>query len=166
MLLRTIPSVRSVVQPIQAAVSEFAGEIEFADAEMLDTSSVVEGGAGAYRVTAITLDSLLERTGARPPDFLKIDVEGHEPQALRGASRVIRQFRPLMEFEALTDQARDHTVKLLSELSGDAFRYYYRIRHDGRITPYDAPSGPEMTNNYLAVEQSKASRLPESAMAR
>ena len=158
MLIRSIAEVAQIVHPIHAAVSENSGEIDFSDAEMLDTSAVTDGGSGAYRVPSITLDSLLERQPDRAPDFLKIDVEGHELSALRGASRVIGTHKPpLIQFEALSESARATTIALLSASSAGAYRYY-RIRHDGQLAPHDAVAGPEMTNNYLAAGAMHATR--------
>ena len=45
-------------------------------------------------VRTMTLDDILDRHGIREVDFLSIDVELHEPQALKGFS--IERFRPLL----------------------------------------------------------------------
>jgi FkbM family methyltransferase len=150
LLVRSVAEVAHIVHPFQAAISDFSGEIDFADAEMLDTSGVVENKLGGYRVPCDTLDSLLERPPRRAPDFIKIDVEGHELQALRGATRVIGEHRPIVEFEALTDKARADTVAQLGALGAGAYAYY-RIRCDGHLVPHDSLWTVGMTNNYLAI---------------
>jgi FkbM family methyltransferase len=63
----------------------------------------VKGNAGAHYVDAvrpgdipiITIDSL----GLDACDLLILDIEGHEPHALRGAEQTIRKFRPVVMFE-------------------------------------------------------------------
>jgi FkbM family methyltransferase len=45
-----------------------------------------------FTVTALTLAEVCERYARGPIDFLKIDVEGHEPAVLRGAD--FRRWRP------------------------------------------------------------------------
>lgn len=47
---------------------------------------------------AVTLDSYA--AGARPPDLVKIDVEGFEPAVFAGMSRLLAEQAPLVVFEA------------------------------------------------------------------
>lgn len=47
------------------------------------------------RVQLTTLDAFVARTGLKP-DFIKIDIEGHELAALRGAQSVLPSVRGLM----------------------------------------------------------------------
>ncbi|MEL6226676.1 MAG: FkbM family methyltransferase [Pseudomonadota bacterium] len=57
-----------------------------------------ETWTGQTRVPVTTLDALIETYGT--PGFVKIDVEGHEPQVLAGLSTAI----PLLSFEFTTIQ--------------------------------------------------------------
>ena len=54
-------------------------------------------------VDALTLDGFVANRGVEPK-FIKIDVEGHEPEALAGARMTIDRLRPLiyMEFNSWT----------------------------------------------------------------
>lgn len=45
-------------------------------------------------VPTITLDKLVERGEIRPPQFIKVDVEGHGGKALRGANQTIATHHP------------------------------------------------------------------------
>jgi FkbM family methyltransferase len=56
------------------------------------TSHVVEGDDGA-QVRNVVLDSYLEAAGVERVSLVKLDVEGWEPQALRGLSRAIERGR-------------------------------------------------------------------------
>lgn len=82
-------------------------------------ASVGADGHGAMRVEAVTLDQALgtlERL-----DVLKIDVEGGEIAALRGATALLRRFRPAIIVETL-EPAR------LSQFFEDehlSYRYQY-----------------------------------------
>jgi len=53
--------------------------------------------AGTAR--AMTLDTASERAGARKIDFIKIDVDGYEPDVLAGAARVLRRDGPTVLVE-------------------------------------------------------------------
>jgi len=45
-------------------------------------------------VQTITIDDLVEEEGINRVDFIKMDIEGSELQALQGAEKTIRKFRP------------------------------------------------------------------------
>jgi FkbM family methyltransferase len=49
-------------------------------------------------VMTTTLDEFIKRSGVAP-HFIKIDVEGHELDVLRGANETIASFRPIIVFE-------------------------------------------------------------------
>lgn len=83
----------------------------------------VEGG---HFVQSVKLDEML---GSLPRiDFVKMDIEGHEPQALEGFSRLVEQHRPvlLVEFNprCLVDLQQQDPVAFLEQI----FRFYPRVR--------------------------------------
>lgn len=45
------------------------------------------------------LDGLVEEIGLSRVDFIKVDVDGHEPHLLRGAQETLRKFQPTMVME-------------------------------------------------------------------
>ena len=47
----------------------------------------------------VTGDSILDRLGLARLDWIKMDIEGGEPEALRGLSRALANFRPRILFE-------------------------------------------------------------------
>lgn len=100
------------------AVSDSAGIIAFQEEKGLDMSHVDQQG---IPVPAITLDSI-----GILPTFIKIDVEGHEPEVLRGARRILAQ-GPTVLFEALTPEAFQESEAILRSANPN-----YRIT---RIAP-------------------------------
>lgn len=65
-----------------------------------------------------TLDSVVSRV-----DVMKIDVEGCEPVVLRGAERIIREYRPTILFEFSLTDLRRHNKKPFRALA-DALGAY------------------------------------------
>jgi FkbM family methyltransferase len=74
----------SNVTVIHAAVGDHEGEVQFSSRRSDDQNGVAESG---IKVPLRTLDSLVPDAAVR---LLKIDVEGFELFALRGASRVLK----------------------------------------------------------------------------
>jgi hypothetical protein len=47
-------------------------------------------------VDCVRIDDLVDSLGQPSPDFVKMDIEGAEPEALRGGSSFIKDRRPLL----------------------------------------------------------------------
>lgn len=78
-------------------VFELAISDENAIASFEDESTGSMGhlsGVGQIKVQTVTLDSLLQQRKILPPDYIKMDIEGAELRALKGAERCVRQHRP------------------------------------------------------------------------
>lgn len=154
------PSLAARVTPMQMAL------LGSDDAEVPGTiysSWPLEGAGGLHEVhggrlcstegaRAATLDRVVESLGLARWDFMKLDVDGHEPDVIRGAARSLARFRPmiLMEwapscFEGM-DDAVDEALRVLREC-GYAF------------TPVGESAALALTRESLAqVVQPGASR--------
>lgn len=88
---------RQGITAINAAVGETPGEITFHTGSDEQSNSLVppdpaaaaQGGWRAVQVRVEAIDPFCESRGIRHVDVLKLDVEGHELAALRGASRLL-----------------------------------------------------------------------------
>ncbi|MEM7641817.1 MAG: FkbM family methyltransferase [Pseudomonadota bacterium] len=124
---------RAMLRPLAAGAT--AGEIELhlnsrnptvatAAPDFVAAAAGAPGWAdqvwdGRIAVPVTTLDALIAEHGA--PDFVKIDVEGHEPAVLRGMGAAL----PALSFEFTTiqrDAARDCLARL-----GDLGSYEYNL---------------------------------------
>jgi FkbM family methyltransferase len=63
-------------------------------------------GEGTFSVRVRTLDDILAEAGVAKVDFVKMDIEGSEFDALRGASRLLRVDRPAFVIELNEDALR------------------------------------------------------------
>jgi FkbM family methyltransferase len=98
---------------VQAAVSDHAATVAFATVGESHQHAHVtdERSPDAIDVPAITLDDFV-RDGARPPDLIKIDIEGHEDAAIDGMTETLRTHRPVVLCEIhQTVHVNDHKVE-------------------------------------------------------
>jgi hypothetical protein len=110
----------------------------------------------SIRVPAVAVDSLLEQLGVARVDFIKMDVEGSETEAIRGMSSLLgRPDAPPILFES-----NGHTLafydrkphQLLSALEDLGYRHYYL--EDGRILPFRSTDfQPVTVADFLAVKR-------------
>jgi FkbM family methyltransferase len=108
----------------QVAIGSEVGEIELVyperDTWLGSVSSTVQSnlkesaGMTSLRVPIRDLDYFLNDI-PRGNVLIKIDVEGHESEVLRGASRVLRDCMPTIIFESNDAKTRSHLFCVLSE---------------------------------------------------
>jgi hypothetical protein len=98
------------------AVSDRVGQAAFADdvaSDMCGLSRVRSSRPSHERIVeCTTLDDTAARF--RNPDVLKIDIEGAELLALRGADRLLREVRPTILVELHSDELYDSFLTLMS----------------------------------------------------
>lgn len=92
------------IQTHNVAASDADGHVYFEECDALDTSHVAASG---LRIEARRID------GFEPlPTFLKIDVEGHEPAVLNGATKFLQAGIPIF-FEALTEDVLKECERII-----------------------------------------------------
>lgn len=85
------------VEVVRAAVGDAAGTVEFSVSDIgIDSRMAASGQPGRpLRVPVTTLDRFVGERALDRVDFIKMDIEGAEELALRGAPEVMRRFRPV-----------------------------------------------------------------------
>lgn len=115
------------------------------------------------RVDVITLDEFIEKKNIPSVDFLKMDIQGSELRALRGAERAVRRgaIRTIaFEFDASNIDSRVFFKDFWDMLSPLGFNFY-RIRPDGnlrRMGTYDWNWESFRTANYIAANQKNSDK--------
>jgi FkbM family methyltransferase len=111
---------RVILERAAVGAMHGTGQLIFAPAT-LNSGGAFVGAPGAsvpagHETLPVRLIALDEYPLPRPISFIKIDVEGAEPQALRGAARLLREDRPVILSEVHPSQ-----LKLVSGITPAAF---------------------------------------------
>ena len=102
------------IEVIEAAVSDHSGEAHFDLGASSAMGHLAESGGIAVRM--VCLDDLLEAGELRPPDYMKVDVEGAEFEALKGARKLLEKYRPILFLDTHQREAHLPTIELLKDL--------------------------------------------------
>jgi hypothetical protein len=123
---------------VPAAASSAAGTAKFATA--LHPAMGQLSSLGELEVDTITIDELARRH--RPPDVIKMDVEGGELRALQGAVRTLHVARPVIFLATHGAEVHDACVELL-ERAGYGLESLVEAEDRGELVarPSEASSG-------------------------
>lgn len=139
------------IDVLTAAIAQQNGVSSFNIAQRGRSSNYLDeaGGrteAGGVRtrvcVPTLTLDTLLQRFSA--PTLVKIDVEGAEALVMRGARRLLEEFRPIFYIEVGSDSS--------DEISNTFAEHRYDLYDGERLRAGQAPLR-RCSFNTLAVPQ-------------
>jgi FkbM family methyltransferase len=154
-LARCVAAAYPDVRVVEAVASDHAGTAELflpSGGPGHGTSSVEHGTGAAVTVRRVTVDGL-ELTDVR---FVKLDVEGHEMPALRGAEATVRRDRPLLLVEL--EERIQPIAPVLDLLAGWGYRPYVMPEDDWRpLAGFDLAA--HQRGALARVEQSFARRV-------
>lgn len=100
----------------EAAVSDRSGPAHFAVPTSL-SGHLCEGAHDTVTVSAIKLDDLYAKGKVPAPQMIKMDVEGEEVAALRGATKVLTECRPIILLGTHGLRVLDECSRFLKELN-------------------------------------------------
>jgi FkbM family methyltransferase len=160
----------------ECAVGDRAGEVTFFVNTVLSGYSSLGAPAGAasgaivaIHVAMKTLDELVP---AVPVDVIKMDIEGAELGALRGAVRLIERYRPTVMFESAPGDPNGlgYTKEALWQFFNDIGYEIVvpnRVAHDGAgLSQEGFVEGhlyPRRTTNYFAVASERRLEVRDRA---
>ena len=109
------------IVPFQKALSRSEGRLRFS---ATGTDGSKASDSGNLTVESVALDELLEKNFVERVDFIKLDVEGAELEALEGGMETIKRFKPKMAI-SVYHTSRDiiDITKLVSQLLPEAKLY-------------------------------------------
>jgi FkbM family methyltransferase len=147
------------VMPVCKAVCEESGTGYFDETDQRSTGHLTDSARGRLRVQTTSLDDLVFRGRAAPPDFIKIDIEGAESRALAGALNTLQQYHPTLVIE-LHNPTEDKAVgDILVSLHYTAFR----VRDGTKVQ--DMRSGWPNLNGMWGTVLAVPETLPDSVRA-
>jgi FkbM family methyltransferase len=100
---------------VDAAVSSVDGEAAFDPSDHRCKGHLASNGILCVRT--LTLDRLIQEKGMRPPNLMKIDIEGAEYECLRGAAGVIHEYAPVIFLATHCREAHNACLDLLTKWS-------------------------------------------------
>jgi hypothetical protein len=96
-----------------------------------------------------TVDAIVSAQQLERVDLIKIDVEGHELQALAGAVETLRRFRPRILIEVFEETLRRQGASVedvLGFLTGQDYILYEFSDINGGLVPLSSSLGDESRN--------------------
>jgi FkbM family methyltransferase len=108
-------------------------------------------------VDTTSLDGYVNRKGIKRVDFVKIDTEGGEIEAFRGADRLLSYFRPVIICEVLDRVTRSWgyaAAEIMSLLQTYDYEWF-DILPDGTLFPHCPTDEYTEGRNYFAVPREK-----------
>ncbi len=121
------PRLEPVIRLVEAAVSDRSGDELFLEGSGPGTRVVQEPtNSGAPTVRTAAIDEVVAREGLSRVDFIKMDIEGSELSALRGAEQALRRFRPKLAISVYHQLEDFWAVPQYLEGLGLDYRFYLR----------------------------------------
>jgi FkbM family methyltransferase len=107
-------------------------------------SSIVQGSGGDVTVKTITVDTIVKALRLEKVNFMKVDVEGHELEVLRGAYNTLSWHRPILLVELWpenTKEVEEFLGKLRYSVARVLMKYTKgRVRCENRLyLPQELP---------------------------
>lgn len=133
------------IHSYRKAISDLDGEVVIED---------YSGKTESLKVECVTLDSFIKQNNITGIELIKIDVEKHEPQVLKGFSEYIKVFKPTLLIEILNAEIAE---TVLSAVNGLGY-LYFNIDEKGSVRQTQKIEQSDYYN-YLLCNESVANKL-------
>ena len=121
------PTIRAKIECRQVALSSEAGTLQLAPTGTAASATSVVAAEGTITVPSESLDAML---ASATPTFIKLDIEGAEPEALLGAHETIRSHAPVIA--ACVYHRQDHLwrIPLMLREWRDDYAFFLRPHNE------------------------------------
>jgi FkbM family methyltransferase len=142
------------VTPLQIALTDSKGHVAFnPDSAFGHLLHQDNQNFGSISVEATTLDLLVESLNLQKVDFIKIDVEGFEPNVIAGAKKTIARFQPMIYCElnswCLLDHGGHNPLDFVETIFDD-FEFVYMVNRKHRSSLVVFPPADAETSRSKA----------------
>ncbi len=156
-LLNKSASKFSNMTAIHAAVSDKAGKASLLLDEWSELNKLGTEQDQGEQVQVFSVDDIAERTGIERFDIIKMDVEGHELQALAGGKNVFRKNSPIVFYEVKHHSTPDFAlISAFKDLGYDSYLYLSSI---STLFKYSEEMDISDVLNMIAIRPESLSRL-------
>lgn len=114
-----------------------------------------EGGIIEYPVKTYTLADYIIEKKISTIDLVKIDVELHEPDVIKGFGSCLKDLKPVILIEVLTEEV----ARQLNELVPNTFFYKFLLLADNRLRLMENFVADPHSWNYLVLHKNKLEDL-------
>lgn len=119
------------------------------------------GEISEYKVKTYTLSDYLKERQFWQVDLIKIDVELHEPEVIRGFGKFLSDFEPIILIEVLTEDVARQLNSLIPEN-----KFYKFILLPSKEVRFRENFSPDPASwNYLVISENKLENLKSSSSA-
>lgn len=141
---------------VPCAASDKRGTVRFSSSINNPTAASISSDYSgvAPGVSCVTVDDIISTDNAHQVIML-IDVEGHEPEVLRGADRLIKEAQPLIIFEYNATSKKYFTLKDIQNILPPSYKFY-RLRPNG-----DGRLDNDLNDTWNCVAVSSASEFAD-----
>ncbi len=152
----------------RAAVSESEGTIVFSMGEHSEENAIASSGQAGddgLLVKAVTLDKMAQEHAWTGVDLVKLDVEGHEFEAIRGGTEFLRTNSPLVMFEIKAGETVD--LRALEPLAGLGYGFYRLLPGPLVLVPFDRsrPADKDQLNLFACKNDRKQQLTADGFLA-
>ena len=141
---------------LETAVGAESGRCRLMSAASSELNRV-DAERGTLDAAMAPLDALDAEHGFGPVDFIKLDVEGHEAEVIRGGRTFFAQQSPLVMLEIRAADKVDYSAASMLEELG--YGLYRLVPELGVLTPFDKDQADAYQLNLFACKADRAERL-------